>query len=58
MENTLGKRIAALRRQKELTAGQSRTDSGCQPQAVKQMGNDQTCRISVCFQLAKTLTPA
>ncbi len=56
MENTLGKRIAALRRQKELTQDNLAQILDVSSQAVSKWENDQTCPdISLLPQLAKTL---
>ena len=43
MEQTLGKRIAALRREKELTQDALAEVLGVSPQAVSKWENDQTC---------------
>ena len=56
MENTLGKRIAALRRQKELTQDNLAQILDVSSQAVSKRENDQTCPdISLLPQLAQTL---
>jgi transcriptional regulator with XRE-family HTH domain len=56
MENTLGKRIAALRRQKELTQDNLAQILDVSSQAVSKWENDQTCPdISLLPQLAKML---
>lgn len=56
MENTLGKRIAALRRQKELTQDNLAQILDVSSQAVSKWENDQTYPdISLLPQLAKTL---
>lgn len=56
MENTLGKRIAALRRQKELTQDNLAQILDVSSQAVSKWENDQTCPdISLLPQLAQTL---
>ena len=53
MENTLGKRIAALRRQKELTQDNLAQILDVSSQAVSKWENDQTCPdISLLPQLA------
>ena len=56
MENTLGKRIAALRRQKDLTQDNLAQILDVSSQAVSKWENDQTCPdISLLPQLAQTL---
>ena len=56
METTLGKRIAALRRQKELKQDELAEKLGVSPQAVSKWENDQTCPdISLLPQLAQEL---
>ena len=54
--NTLGKRIAALRREKNLKQDDLAQALGVSPQAVSKWENDQTCPdISLLPQLAKLL---
>lgn len=56
MNTTLGKRIAALRREKELKQDELAEKLGVSPQAVSKWENDQTCPdISLLPLLAKTL---
>jgi len=56
METTLGKRIAALRRQKGLKQDVLAEQLGISPQAVSKWENDQTCPdISLLPELAKIL---
>ena len=56
MENTLGKRIAELRRQKELKQDDLAEKLNVSPQAVSKWENDQTCPdISLLPDLAKIL---
>ena len=56
MEQTLGKRIAALRREKEWTQDALAEVLGVSPQAVSKWENDQTCPdISLLPQLAREL---
>lgn len=56
MEQTLGKRIAALRREKELTQDALAEMLGVSPQAVSKWENDQTCPdISLLPKLAQEL---
>lgn len=56
MEMTLGKRIAALRHQKELKQDELAEKLGVSPQAVSKWENDQTCPdISLLPQLAQEL---
>ena len=56
MEQTLGKRIAALRREKELTQDALAEMLGVSPQAVSKWENDQTCPdISLLPKLAREL---
>ena len=56
MNTTLGKRIAALRREKELKQDELAEKLGVSPQAVSKWENDQTCPdISLLPQLAKIL---
>ena len=56
MNTTLGKRIAALRREKELKQDELAEKLGVSPQAVSKWENDQTCPdISLLPSLAKTL---
>ena len=56
MEQTLGQRIAALRREKEWTQDTLAEMLGVSPQAVSKWENDQTCPdISLLPLLAKTL---
>ena len=56
MEQTLGKRIAALRREKELTQDALAEVLGVSPQAVSKWENDQTCPdISLLPKLAQEL---
>ena len=56
MEQTLGKRIAALRREKELTQDALAEMLGVSPQAVSKWENDQTCPdIASLPKLAKIL---
>ena len=54
MNTTLGKRIAALRREKELKQDELAEKLGVSPQAVSKWENDQTCPdISILPLLAK-----
>lgn len=56
MEMTLGKRIAALRHQKELKQDELAEKLGVSPQAVSKWENDQTCPdISLLPKLAQEL---
>ena len=56
MNTTLGKRIAALRREKGLKQDELAEKLGVSPQAVSKWENDQTCPdISLLPSLAKTL---
>ena len=56
MNTTLGKRIAALRREKELKQDELAEKLGVSPQAVSKWENDQTCPdISIRPLLAKIL---
>ena len=56
MNTTLGKRIAALRREKELKQDELAAKLGVSPQAVSKWENDQTCPdISILPLLAKIL---
>lgn len=56
MEMTLGKRIAALRRQKALKQDELAEKLGVSPQAVSKWENDQTCPdISLLPKLAQEL---
>lgn len=56
MEQTLGKRIAALRREKEWTQDALAEVLGVSPQAVSKWENDQTCPdISLLPKLAQEL---
>ena len=56
MEQTLGRRIAALRREKELTQDTLAEVLGVSPQAVSKWENDQTCPdISLLPKLAREL---
>lgn len=56
METTLGKRIAALRRDKGLKQDELAQQLGVTPQAVSKWENDQTCPdITLLPQLAKIL---
>ena len=56
MDMTLGKRIALLRRQKELIQEELAQSLGVSPQAVSKWENDQTCPdISLLPALAKLL---
>ena len=56
MNTTLGKRIAALRREKGLKQDELAEKLGVSPQAVSKWENDQTCPdISILPQLAKIL---
>lgn len=56
MENTLGKRIAMLRRQKELKQDDLAQMLNVSPQAVSKWENDQTCPdISLLPQLSQIL---
>ena len=56
MSTTLGKRIAALRREKELKQDELAEKLGVSPQAVSKWENDQTCPdISLLPLLAQTL---
>ena len=56
MEQTLGKRIAALRREKEWTQDALAEVLGISPQAVSKWENDQTCPdISLLPKLAREL---
>ena len=56
METTLGKRIAMLRRQKELKQEDMAAHLGVSPQAVSKWENDQTCPdISLLPRLAQLL---
>ena len=56
MNTTLGKRIAALRHEKELKQDELAEKLGVSPQAVSKWENDQTCPdISLLPLLAKTL---
>ena len=56
MNETLGKRIAALRRDKELKQDELAEKLGVTPQAVSKWENDQTCPdISLLPLLAETL---
>lgn len=56
MNTTLGKRIAALRREKELKQDELAEKLGVSPQAVSKWENDQTCPdISILPLLAKIL---
>ena len=56
MNTTLGKRIAALRREKELKQDELAEKLGVSAQAVSKWENDQTCPdISLLPLLAKTL---
>ena len=56
MEQTLGRRIAALRREKELTQDALAEVLGVSPQAVSKWENDQTCPdISLLPKLAQEL---
>ena len=56
MENTLGKRIAALRRQMDLKQDDLAEMLNVTPQAVSKWENDQTCPdISLLPELAKIL---
>lgn len=53
MENTLGKRIAALRRQKELTQDNLAQILDVSSQAVSKWENDQTCpdiEFFICYR--------
>ena len=55
MENTLGKRIAALRREKGMKQEELSELLGVSPQAISKWENDQTCPdISLLPTLAKT----
>ena len=56
MNTTLGKRIAALRREKELKQDELAEKLGVSPQAVSKWENDQTCPdISILPLLARIL---
>lgn len=56
MENTLGKRISSLRREKGMKQEELAEKMGVSPQAVSKWENDQTCPdISALPQLAKIL---
>lgn len=56
MENTLGKRISSLRREKGMKQEELAEKMGVSPQAVSKWENDQTCPdISALPQLAKLL---
>ena len=56
MEMTLGKRIAALRKEKELKQDALAEALGVSPQAVSKWENDQTCTdISLLPKLAALL---
>lgn len=56
METTLGKRIGALRRQKEMKQEELADRLGVSPQAVSKWENDQTCPdISLLPMLAQAL---
>lgn len=56
MNTTLGKRIAALRREKELKQDELAEKLGVSPQAVSKWENDQTCPdISILPLLAQIL---
>lgn len=56
METTLGKRIGALRRQKEMKQEELADRLGVSPQAVSKWENDQTCPdISLLPMLAQSL---
>ena len=56
MNTTLGKRIAALRHEKELKQDELAEKLGVSPQAVSKWENDQTCPdISLLPLLARTL---
>ena len=56
MDMTIGKRIAALRREKNLTQEELAGHMGISPQAVSKWENDQTCPdISALPRLAKLL---
>ena len=56
METTLGKRIAALRRDKGLKQDELAQQLGVTPQAVSKWENDQTCPdITLLPQLAQIL---
>lgn len=56
MDMTIGKRIAALRREKNLTQEELAGHMGVSPQAVSKWENDQTCPdISALPKLAKLL---
>ena len=56
MNTTIGKRIAALRREKELKQDELAEKLGVSAQAVRKWENDQTCPdISLLPLLAKTL---
>ena len=48
MEMTIGKRIAALRREKNLKQDDLAQILEVSPQAVSKWENDQTCPISAC----------
>ena len=55
MENTLGKRLAALRREKGLKQDELSEILGVSPQAISKWENDQTCPdISLLPTIAKT----
>ena len=56
MDMTIGKRIAALRKEKGLTQEELATHMGVSPQAVSKWENDQTCPdISALPKLARLL---
>ena len=56
MDMTIGKRIAALRKEKGLTQEELATHMGVSPQAVSKWENDQTCPdISALPRLARLL---
>ena len=56
MENTIGKRIASLRRGKGLTQDELSEMMGVSPQAVSKWENDQSCPdITSLPQLAEIL---
>ena len=55
MENTLGKRLAALRREKGMKQDELSEILGASPQAISKWENDQTCPdISLLPTIAKT----
>ena len=55
MENTLGKRLAALRREKGMKQDELSEILGVSPQAISKWENDQTCPdISLLPTIAKT----